>query len=309
MDRALIALCALLANALLGGPRQVYAALGAGKIAQFPLKLLRDVERKLNREQRSLEERETRGFILVLVVAGGSFMAGWFIGVIFDDLSNFVSMAILACLIPARQTWDMLSGVRKALTAGDLPAARNWLEGTLWRHHAVLDGQGVARAALETTAMQFSEKMVAVIFWYLLLGLPGAFLVASITMMRNRMAPSPDLEKGFGHATWLFYAFLQYVPARIAALLWALVSLFLPSRNWQEMSQAFFTGATSLRARPLSLYMASRVLGVSLGGPGSMYDAIPTTGPAPTPAALQRAAYLFALLCLLLLVLLGLLLF
>ena len=38
-----------------------------------------------------------------------------------------------------------------------------------------LDAHGVARAAIESLAENFSDGVVAPVFWYLLLGLPGLF--------------------------------------------------------------------------------------------------------------------------------------
>lgn len=68
------------------------------------------------------------------------------------------------------------------------------------------------------------------------------------------------------------HKWLHYIPSRIAAVLWTVVALFLPSNKWQEMSQVFFDAATSLPPRPLMLAIAGRSLNVSLGGPTSVYD-------------------------------------
>ena len=80
MDRALLSASALLLNAVFGGPRSWYTALGADRIAAYPVRVLRELERKLNREQRSPEDRETRGQLLVAVVLAAGIIGGLILG-------------------------------------------------------------------------------------------------------------------------------------------------------------------------------------------------------------------------------------
>lgn len=310
MDRALLALCALVLNAALGGPKRLYDALGTERITLLPVKVLRDVERRLNREQRSLMERETRGFILVLVVVGGCFMAASILRLLFGSAFHFVELVILACALPVRPTFDTAFGIRKYLQANNLAAARMMLDGTVWRHHAMMDEQGLARAAIEIIAVRFTENIVSPVFWFLILGLPGVFVPLAINMMRDRMAPTQEVELGFGHATWGLHKWMHYIPSRIAAVLWALVSLFLPANKWQDISQAFFVAAKSLKPRALALTMAAKALNVTLGGPGSVYETswVGSGSAKAAPYDIYRALYLFGLLHLLLFILLGLLL-
>ena len=63
MERTLLALSALLLNMFFGGPRRFYAALGFARIARLPMLGIRDIERKLNREHRSLEALIMRGWV------------------------------------------------------------------------------------------------------------------------------------------------------------------------------------------------------------------------------------------------------
>src|SRR5262245_14912292 len=133
MSRALLVLTALLLNALAAGPRQLYAALGLTRLAQRPAALLRDIERRLNREHRSTAERQMRGQLLVAAAVAGSLLIGWLVGALSGK--GALELIILAASLPVRPSWDCASQIRKALQSGDVPAAKQALEGTAWRYH------------------------------------------------------------------------------------------------------------------------------------------------------------------------------
>jgi adenosylcobinamide-phosphate synthase len=310
MDRAFVSLCALLVNAVFGGPKRFYDAIGVSQAMRYPVKVLRDIERRLNRDHRSISERETRGYILVAVVVGSCFTLAWFLSLLFGSSLQFVELAVLALVLPVRPVFDIAFGIRKHLQANQLTTARSFLEGTAWRHHAVLDEHGLARAAVELSAIGFSEKIFAAIFWYLLLGLSGLLTVVAINLMRDHMTQSADLEQGFGSATWKLHTLIHFIPARRAAVLWVVASMFLSPQKWQDMTQTFFAAVTSaMPARPLTLLIAGKAIGLSLGGAGSIYAREATaTGPLRAqPLDIHRALYLFSLLHLLLFVVMGLL--
>ena len=53
-------------------------------------------------------------------------------------------------------------------------AGREAVRHIVGRDPASLDAHGVARAAIESLAENFSDGVVAPVFWYLVLGLPGS---------------------------------------------------------------------------------------------------------------------------------------
>lgn len=302
MDRAIIIVSALLLNALLAGPRPLYIALGLAEWGRWPAKAVRDLERRLNRDHRSESERETRGMLLVAAFAAGALLLGWFFSWLFQHSLLEILLVMLA--LPVRPAWDVASAIRKRLKAGDVMGAKQALEGTSWRHYAVLDEYGVARAGIETLAVSFSEKILAPALWYLLFGLPGLFLSKAVYLLRETLPPDLAISK----ATQAAHVLLHYIPSRLAAILWLAASLFLPSSQPREA--ASHISAKFLAAPPLafSLLAAASVLKLSLGGPVSIYtkEWQGTGSPRPAAADLRRALLLFALLHLLLFILAGL---
>ena len=305
MDRPLLILYALLLNAALAGPRQFYAALGFSQFMRLPGSFIRDIERKLNREHRSLEERKLRGTVLTIAIIIVSLVAGWIGGAIFHHF-QWMELFIVTAALPVRSIWDRAAQMRRALSLGDLAKARQALEGTPWRHHALLDESGLARAAIETLSVHFSEKIIAPILGYALLGLPGLFLVKSVTLLEEMLA-QPGYAEGFHQAPQLAHTIIHYVPSRLAAILWLAASIFLPSGKWGLSAKEIGDGMAQEPPHIMSLLAAASTLRVTLGGPASVYanKRWIGSGARATPGDIRRALYLFALLHLLLFILLG----
>src|SRR5687767_5653289 len=76
MERAVLVLSALLLNAFLAGPPRWYEALGLGKLSRLCAHIVRDAERRLNRDHRSASEREMRGILLVALVIIAALLGG-----------------------------------------------------------------------------------------------------------------------------------------------------------------------------------------------------------------------------------------
>ena len=67
---------------------------------------------------------------------------------------------------------DVLIGLNNSLNEG-----RNAVACIVGRQTKNLDESNVSRAAVESAAENFSDAVIAPIFWYLLLGLPGLFYI------------------------------------------------------------------------------------------------------------------------------------
>ncbi|MDX1974625.1 MAG: cobalamin biosynthesis protein [Rickettsiales bacterium] len=300
MEHAILALCAILLNAVLVGPRRFYTNLPLFLITRQPAQWIRHLERKLNRDQRSAKERQVRGIILLGGAVAISIFLGWFMGL----LPEFFELAALVLLLPIRPSFDTAIDIRKYVQAGEMVDARNVLSGTVWRHHALLDEPGVLRAAMELLVMQFAEKILCPVFWYVIFGLPGLLAARLITLMHETI--SPGASEQFGLATRVAYIALHYVPAYITAFFCVMAAFFLghgkavAKHIWESIQ---------LSLPLMILSTAASALQVSLGGPSSPYTQGVWVGsgtPKPTTLDIRRGLYLFGLLNMFLFVLLGL---
>lgn len=113
--------------------------------------------------------------------------------------------------------------VRTALVRGDLAGARQGLRSLVSRDTSALPPPLLAAAAVESVAENASDSVIAPLFWFALLGIPGA--------LAYRAANTLDAQIGYrGETEWLGKAAarlddaLNLIPARLTAGLLVLAS-------------------------------------------------------------------------------------
>src|SRR5207244_1292999 len=185
-------------------------------------------ERKLNRPNRSERSRRERGIVTVIVLVTAAAALGWLLhwlsrggvgGAVVEALA-------IGILVAQRGLFEHVAAVGAALAAGGLPAGRAAVSGIVGRDPMRLDGHGVARAALESLAENFSDGVVAPVFWYLVLGLPGLFAYKMANTLDSMIGHRVERYRSFGWAAARFDDLLNLVPAPLSGLLLAAAALF-----------------------------------------------------------------------------------
>lgn len=302
MELSALILSGLVANVLFAGPRRFYALFGLTRLTGIPARLVRALQRKLDREQRSEAERELRGTLCVGLVFVVCLATGLMLAVFHQP---FLELFCLAVFLPVRPLWERGYLLYRQLKKERIAEARGALDPVVWRYHALLDGQGLVRAGIESLAVCFAEKIVAPAFWYALAGLPGLFFSRALfTMVEVLQGPR---DAGFSKTAQQLCQLMHAVPVRVAACLWLCAGYFSPSARQREVSWSILSQWTSGSA--LMLEVSAAVLGLALGGASSPYAAGQWYGKGGAPAMpgeLGKALFLFVLSHLLLFVGLGL---
>ena len=83
-------------------------------------------------------------------------------------------------LLAQRSLYRHVADVATALETGGVEAGRAAVARVVGRDTAALDAAGVARAAIESLAENFSDAIVAPVFWMAIAGLPGAAIYKAI---------------------------------------------------------------------------------------------------------------------------------
>lgn len=214
-------LVALLLDALVGWPNWLYAKTG------HPVTWIGSAISRLDRAW-NLEGSRRRlwgvlaAFVIICVaVSVGTLLQyllpeGW-LGVILGGVLAWP-------LIASRSLFDHVSAVSAPLAAGDLEEARHAVSMIVGRDTTILDEAGVARSALESLGENFSDGIVAPIFWGAVAGLPGVLGYKAINTLDSMIGYRTERHAEFGWASAKIDDVANYIPARLTALLIALTS-------------------------------------------------------------------------------------
>ncbi|YCH20137.1 adenosylcobinamide-phosphate synthase CbiB [Pseudomonas sp. D1-3] len=180
--------------------------------------------------------------------------------------------------------------VAQALRLGDLPLARQRVGYMVSRRTEDLDANGVARAGTESVLENGSDAAFAALFWFLVAGAPGVVLYRLSNTLDAMWGYRNARFERFGWAAAKIDDLLNYVPARLVALTYALLGrTSLAMRCWQRQAPQW----DSPNAGPV-MAAGAGALGVSLGGAAVYHGELhprPGLGEGPPPRArdIERA--------------------
>jgi adenosylcobinamide-phosphate synthase len=185
-------------------------------------------EKKLNRPNRSEKSRRERGILTVVVLVGGAAGIGWIVQFLcgFSLGGAAVEALAIGILLAQRSLYEHVARVAAALQSGGLQAGRAAVRHIVGRDPLRLDGHGVARAAIESLAENFSDGVVAPALWFLAGGLPGLFAYKMVNTLDSMLGHKSPRYRSFGWAAARLDDLLNLVPAPASGLLLSAAALF-----------------------------------------------------------------------------------
>lgn len=177
--------------------------------------------------------------------------------------------------------------VYRQLAAEDLPGARRAVARIVGRDTQALTEEGVTKAAVETVAENFSDGVVAPLFYMMIGGAPLALCYKAVNTMDSMIGYKNQRYLQFGRAAAKLDDAANYLPSRLAAVFWIAAA----GLTGQDVPNAWRIWRRDRRnhASPNSAQTESAcagALGVQLAGPayyfGEYYDK-PTIGDAKRP--------------------------
>jgi adenosylcobinamide-phosphate synthase len=297
-------LLALALDALTGDPAWLYRRVA------HPVALIGHAISRLERRWLDLDQPppvlRRRGLTIVLAVVLTSALVGFGLQwLCLQAPFGWLLLGLLmSSLVAQRGLYDHVAAVAAGLREG-LAQGRAAVAHIVGRDPDQLDAPAIARAAIESTAENFADGVVAPVLWGALLGLPGMLAYKAINTADSMIGHRSSRYTDFGRFAARLDDVASWPPARLAALLIVaaacLASGTTPAAGWRAMRRDAALHRSVNAGWPEAAMAGS--LGLRLAGPrrygGQMVaDAWMGDGtPLATPADIHRALAILVRAC------------
>jgi adenosylcobinamide-phosphate synthase len=238
------------------------------------------VERKLNAGEYS------HGAIAWTLAVGPVLVGVWLIFFLLNGISPFLgwawNVAVLYSTLGFKYFSDDAERIARQLRAGDLDAARAQLGAWRGGDTSQFSADDIARVTIEQVMAASHRQMFGVLFWFVLLlplGPIGAVLFRTASILARRWVASAGR---FGLCAQRLFHFVNWVPARLTALTYAIAG------NFEDATYCWRTQAATWPETEEGVVLATGAgaMGVKLGqnvniGGESVWRPELGTGPAP----------------------------
>jgi adenosylcobinamide-phosphate synthase len=292
-----LAFLALLIEAIVGYPEPLTRAIGHP--VTWIGRLIRLLDGTLNRESMSDASRRAAGVLALLIVIAVAVAVAYLLerGLLLLPF-DIVAVAISAStLIAQRSLYDHVARVAAALEQGGIAAGREAVSHIVGRDPAALDEAGVARAAIESLAENFSDGVVAPVFWLAVGGLAGGAAYKAINTADSMIGHRTPRHQAFGFAAARLDDLVNLPASRLSALLLVAAAAVTPGASAAEAWRAVLRDAHKHRSPNAGYPEAAMAgaLGLALAGPRvyggvEVADAVMGNGRREATAADIRAA-------------------
>lgn len=278
MSVAMLTVAGVALDALLGEPARRHPLVGFGNFANA-------LERRLNPGGRGWRSHGVSAWCLaVLPLTLLALILSWL-----PVIGWLVDVLALYCALGLRSLGEHVLPVAQALRQGDLGEARRRVGYLVSRETAELDEPAVARAATESVLENGSDAVFATLFWFVVAGAPGVVLYRLSNTLDAMWGYRNARFERFGWAAARIDDVLNYLPARLVALTYALLGKTrLALTCWRRQAPRW----DSPNAGPV-MASGAGALGVALGGPAVYHGELHERpqlgeGPAADASAIER---------------------
>ena len=223
---ALTALTAFFIDMLIGDPRSKF----------HPVVLIGNLisllERFLYKVSDSNNKKLLKGGILTTIVISATYI----IGLAVVHLTELVDLKAIGILIEALTLSFMISPRSLAeagqelctlLFSSNIEEARRKVGWIVGRDTGKLDEPEIVRATVETVAENTVDGIISPLFWYILGGLPLAIAYRAANTMDSMLGYKNDKYFYFGRVSARLDDVVNYIPARLTALLFIASAIIL----------------------------------------------------------------------------------
>ncbi|MBF0623264.1 MAG: cobalamin biosynthesis protein [Magnetococcales bacterium] len=283
MHNGVFLLPALILDRWWGEPSRYHPLVGFGRLAER-------VEARFNVPAALRPGRPVGVLALLLLVLPPVAAARWLEHQ--PVLGPFLMGLLLYAAIGLRSLGDHARAVTRAFATDGLAAARERVGWIVSRDTAALDAAGVARAGCESVLENGCDAVFGALFWFLVAGAPGAVAYRLVNTLDAMWGYRTPRFQAFGWAAARADDLLNWIPARLTALTYALAGRTRPAlAAWRRRPPWKSPNAGVVMA------VGAGALELRLGGPASYHGQVQDrpvlgAGAEPVLADLPRAVAL-----------------
>ncbi|MFK5986659.1 MAG: adenosylcobinamide-phosphate synthase CbiB [Pseudomonadota bacterium] len=266
-----IILClALLVDHFLGEPKQFHPLVGFGNYAN-------KLEKYLNSPAFSNQKLFALGFIALFLAVFPIIFIVHFFTIQNDSIwvNIFTLVIVYSCIgmqslrshaIEIYQSLQSQSLENPSLENQSLSISRSKVAMIVSRDTDQMQASDISRATIESVLENGSDAVFAPVFWFIIAGVPGILAYRLINTLDAMWGYKTKQFKYFGFAVAKLDDLINYIPARLTALSYAMMG------NWQSAIYCWKTQAKHWSGVNPGVVMSagSGALGIKLGG-GDFY--------------------------------------
>jgi adenosylcobinamide-phosphate synthase len=264
-----LALLAMLIELCLGYPQFLLRAIGHP--VTWIGRLIGALDRALNRETMSAGARRGAGICSVVILIAVVGLVAFFVQrALFRWPAGLLATALLgSTLIAQRSLHRHVAAVATALAKEDIGAARIAVAHIVGRDPDTLDAAGIARAAIESLAENFSDGIVAPVLWLAIAGLPGAAVYKAINTADSMIGHRTPRYAAFGWAAARLDDLVNLPASRLSGLLLIVAAALTKDASAGAAWRAVWRDAARHRSPNAGYPEAAMAgaLGLALAGP------------------------------------------
>ncbi|MCF6327963.1 MAG: adenosylcobinamide-phosphate synthase CbiB [Devosiaceae bacterium] len=227
-------------------------------------------ERRWNDLQISALKRKRAGIFMLLILIVVTLLISFLLLFIFSFLPfSWIFEALAASVLLAGN--DLKKAVASVAENLDISIeeGRKQVSHIVGRDTKNLNEHEISRAAIESLAENSSDGVIAPLFWLVIFGLPGIAVYKAINTADSMVGHLSERYENFGWASARTDDLVNWLPARLSALLYAVAAYFLSPEAAKNSLHAAINDApnhTSPNAGWPEAALAG-ALGFGLGGP------------------------------------------
>ena len=274
-NNLLVLILAIIVDAVAGDPRWLYSRIPHPIVViGHQIELL---DRFFNRTHYLPVTRKLLGVISILIIVSSAWLIGWLIAWSCNQVNfGVVLQALIVSIFLAQNSlYQHVASVAKACKADDLIDARSQISHIVGRDPNSLDQRAIGRAAIESLSENFSDGVVAPIFWYVVGGLPALIAYKALNTSDSMIGYLTDKYADFGWCAARFDDAANFIPARLSAFIITIAAFIIPSATGNRAFTTAIRDAKKHRSKNAGWPEAAMAgaLGIKIAGPRN-YDGI-----------------------------------